>query len=273
MPHASKPRVRVKPLRDVVPIAKLAQPRYDGHPSLPQIAFGLPKRQLQGLPKLELLTRTIRSTINGGRLPKYLNGDYLKNLIEEAISLGMHLLDRDDDVLIAGAKSISRKLIHREKHEFRRWEIKDGKRVRTSKADMRIVHPVKRPDENGKLDWVSPLDNIPSASDGRPILSTVNLNHSEAQMIDHLDLLKAQTQRTLQDAIGDDHFKQLQAIDSVLGSENLAWMLEYVTRDDEPSNPLTKAERQKFHRLKQKLEPLRLTALFAAFRNDGRQIQ
>jgi hypothetical protein len=202
------------------PPARLAKPKYDG------------------LPRYRLLSQTIRSTIfSCGRFPAALRrGDFTESLIDEAVTLGIPLLDKSDEEIVSGGKSIARKLIRREKDE-RRWvEVIGGKKVRRSKAVLRITHPVQRADEDGKVEWVSPVDKLPSGFDGRPLgLTAANINEVEARLVEHLD--------------GQ---RQILTVITTIGAENFRWALSYVERK-RGGVPIPAADRDRFRRLRVRL--------------------
>ena len=142
--------------------------------------------------KHQLLIQTITGTVrSSGRWPAYLKqGGFIDSLIQEGVSKAMPLLRRNDADLVAGAKSIARQLIHREKHE-RRWyetDPKTGRRVRKSEATMRLQHPVLRTDEDGASEWVSPLDSVECDADGRLVgVAPQNYNQVEAALLDQIE--------------------------------------------------------------------------------------
>jgi hypothetical protein len=89
-------------------------------------------------PKLQLLNKVIRTTLyTCGRFPAHLkHGDFIESLVIEGVSIGLPLLRRSNADLIAGAKSIARRLIRTTEIERSWWERDEttGKMVYRSKA-------------------------------------------------------------------------------------------------------------------------------------------
>jgi len=231
MPHADDPQELSVPtfgcvgskIPDRKPPARLAQPKYD-------------QLQPNGFPQLQLLSQTIRSTMfSSGRFPKSLTerSDFIENLVEEGVNLGTALLDKSDAEIVTGAKSIARKLIHREKKEVRWTETVDGKQIRKSRAEIRIQHPVERVDE--KTEWVTPVDALEVDANGKLLgVTAQNINEVEARMIEQIYQLRLQS-----------------SVIGLIGVENWRWATEYTTRKGDGS--LTNADHQLFKRLKEKV--------------------
>lgn len=213
----------------------------------------LATQRVAEFPQYSLLVKTIRTTLFAcGRFPQYLrhNSDFVESLVDDGVTLGTGLLGKSDAEVRSGAKSIARRLIHREKVETRWYETDEtGKKVRKSKAAMRIEHPVEHHgDENadpfngaeGDKEWVDPLSGVGVDADGRVIgVTPANFNEVEARMIERLDHL----------------IQRLRIIDAV-GPDNFRWMVEYHDRK-RAGVPMSAADRQRFKTLKKKArEPL-----------------
>ena len=208
----------------------------------------LATQRVDELPQYSLLVKTIRTTLfSCGRFPQYLrkDSDFVESLVDDGVTLGMSLLGESDAEVISGAKSIARQLIHREKVETRWVETDEtGKKVRKSKAVMRIEHPVKRHGDvnadpfwgaEGDKEWCDPMGEVGVDADGRLVSVTpLNFNEVEHLMIEHLDFLR-QRLRVI-DAIGPDKFR---------------WMVEYVDRK-KTGVPVSPADRTRFKTLKKK---------------------
>jgi len=176
-----------------------------------------------------------------GRFPNALKqGDFLKNLIEEGVGLGLALLSEDDSEIISGAKSIARKLIHREKYEKRWTETVKGRQVRKSKSTMRLAHPIFRPDDSrAGGEWVDPTSELSVDSSGRLIgVTAENYNEVEARMVAHLDELILQSN-----------------VIATIGTEDWQWCLAYTERKHS-GTPIPPADRDRFRALKTKVKKL-----------------
>jgi hypothetical protein len=201
-------------------------------------------------PKYNLLVKTIRTTLfSCGRFPQHLkDSDFIESLVDEAVTKALPLLRQSNADIKAGAKSIARQLIHREKYEFRWRDESTGRRVRKSKAMLRLTHPVQiHGDENadpfngaeGDLDWDNPLDGVECDADGRLIgVTAANYNEVEARMVAHLDRLSLRL-----------------SIINHIGADNLRWMTDYVDRRGS-GIPIKVNDRNRFRSLKQKVQKL-----------------
>ena len=246
-----------KPLRDIAPRARLASLQFDGY------------SQYQLLVKT--IRRTF---FTSGRFPAWLvkgcdfegrqhASTFITDLVEQGVSLGVSLLGqvtqrelfflryvwgddapevRDaarfirhtDGEVIAGAKSIARRLIRQTKIERRWCETVKGKQVRKSRAEMRQVHPVLGVNSDGEEDWISPVDDIECDISGARIagLQPIFRNATESFLVADLD-----RRRTM--------FKML----DVVGSCDLCFMLDYIEHGKSRSS----ADRQRFARLKKRI--------------------
>jgi hypothetical protein len=204
--------------------------------------------RLDGFPQYRLLVDTVRATFSAcGKFPAFLRrGDYVESLVDEAVSLGAPLLGKTDDDIRAGAKSIARRIIHREKHETRWWETDEtGRRVRKSSAVMRIAHPVQRHGDHnadsiwgvdGDLEWSDPADTVEVDADGHLVEDARrNVNEVEARLIARLDRLRLR-------------FHVINAI----GRENYRWVVEYIDRK-RAGVPIPSADRDRFRNLKKRV--------------------
>jgi hypothetical protein len=201
-----------------------------------------------GFPKYQLLVKTIRTTLfSCGRFPKHLkDSDFIESLADEAVTKASPLLRGRNADIVAGAKSIVRQLIHREKQEFRWFETDEatGKKVRKSKALLRVKHPVQRHGEEnadpfngaaGDLEWDNPLNEVGVDADGRLTgVTAANYNEVESRMVAHLDRLSLRL-----------------SIINHIGADNLRWMTEYTERKGDGT--LVNADHQRWNRLKTKV--------------------
>lgn len=194
---------------------------------------------LEQYPQYKLLVDTIRTTLYAcGRFPQSLkDGDFVKSLLDEGITLATSLLGMSDDDVASGAKSIARQLIHREQKEHRWFEVVDGKRIRKSKIVWRIDHPVKR--DGGDRDATDTVvdDPLETASESltagsHGIVTTQYKNHVEAEMIAALEAAALDCR-----------------ILDILGMEDNDWLLNYYGHDRVKSD----AERARCGRLMAKV--------------------
>jgi hypothetical protein len=267
--HAPKPSTPTgcvgSLIPDVKPCIRFATLGYRD----PKLETRLTDFETKSAAQYDLLIETIRGTIRScGRFPAFIRyGDVIGGLIDEGVSLGRQLLrlqitsaERSfleyvwddaaqmsevlisvmpsDAFVVSGAKSIARHLVHREKIETRWFETDGmGRRVRRSRAVLRIAHPVKRHNEEGELEWSDPADDLTVDADGS-VVAHGNLNEVEERMVARLDRLRL----------------RLRVI-SAVGSENYRWMTEYVERKHS-GVPIPPADRDRFRNLKNKVRSL-----------------
>jgi hypothetical protein len=195
-----------------------------------------------GAPKYKLLVETIRQAIFTSRLPSGLTkqSDIVEGLVEEAIakSLEAGLLLRGDAALVAGAKKIGRKIARSTKKETRWYEtdLKTGTKVRKSKSVMREVHPVEIENDDGKKEWVGPVDSAASDSSGQHITGAPR----------HVN----QTAENLLAKIAEDQI--IRAITSVIGQEDWDWALDFHGRLGDGS--LTGADHQRYRTIRNRIK-------------------
>jgi len=193
--------------------------------------------------RLILVEKTVQSTVNGGRIPAHIRRpDFIANLIEEAVAACLETLDqpdRTDEEIITAACSATRQLIHQQWEEFRWLETgEDGKRVRRSESVLRIEHPVKIIDaETGKVEWFDSTENIPCDQTGQRVNDPrANINAVEARLVELLDVQVLRMK-----------------ILELIGPDNYRFMAEYLEHKESPG-AISDADRQKFHRLKEKCQ-------------------
>ena len=178
----------------------------------------LAKTITEGSPKYTLLVATIRQAIFTSRLPASLTkrSDLIEGLVEQAIteSLDAGLLLHGDAALVIGAKKIGRKIARQQKIETRWYETDaTGKTVRKSKSVMRELHPVEVTDDDGKKEWVGPVDSAECDTSGERISGPQHVNTSADNLLAKIE----------EDQI-------VRAIVTVIGESDWDWALAFTSR-------------------------------------------
>lgn len=196
--------------------------------------------------RYKLLNDTVRNTMfSVGRWPKSLSteSDFVEGLIDEAIATTLPLLDSDisDLDLIKTVKSLTRKIIHRERPEHRWYDgsinPKTGNPVRKSKSTTLIVHPVQVEDD-GKKEWVGPVDTAESDASGAHVSGPQNVNQTAENRI----ALIAQEQL-------------IATVVSIIGQADWDWALAY-TEQIGGGEPIPAADRKRYQRIREKVKAL-----------------
>jgi hypothetical protein len=195
----------------------------------------LAKIRATGCPTYEVIVETARKVFANRGTLSYAK-DEQQNLIEQAIAivLSEHATTPMSNAELAKrTKSICRKILRREKVEFRNGK---GKRETLD----RVVHPNLVTDpETGDRGWHSPLDDFGCDSTGAKIgylpATSGNRNVAEDRTIERI---------------------YAQQIAAKLDREDVLFILDYVDRRRRDNAAISDADRQRFHRLrKQALAP------------------
>ena len=193
--------------------------------------------------RFRLIERTAKETaVKFGRW-KTLGKDIRDLTVEQAVAAVLsqpieELEALSDDELVSLTERVCRRLIREDTVEYRHF---DGE-VRRSLTARVIQHPRCEQREDG-VKWIDPLDNVPSDADGHLIVGGGGRNVAEDRLIERIDKQKF---------VG----LVVRAI-AAIGRENFDFFVRY-TASVRKGVPKTDAERQRYHRLRKKLEELKI---------------
>jgi hypothetical protein len=189
----------------------------------------LAKIQATGCPPYEIIVNTARSVFAHRGTFSYTKDEKL-NLIEEAITAALSeyaAAPMSSAELVTRTKSICRKIIRREKSEYKNAK---GKR---DTLDSIVHQKLVRNEETGDEDWYSPLDNYGcdpfGAKIGHLSPNGGSRNIAEDRMIEYI------------------HAERVAA---KLDHEDALFIIDYFNRRGQ-GRAISDADRQRFHRLRQ----------------------